>query len=208
MFQGVLPEPFDLLLARARDGDERAFEGLYRDLAPRVARYLRVQAPDFAEDAASDAWYEVARAIGRFEGNEIAFRAWVFTIARHKVVDHARREWRTRRVELSDQPVQGHGDDAAECADLAEQTRQAVALVRTLPPDQAEVVMLRVVAGLDNAEIAELLDKSSGAVRVLAHRGLRRLARTLQAAAPDGRSGADPESDGGAASAVQGGVTR
>ena len=198
----VLPEPFDALLARARSGDERAFEAIYRELQPRVARYLQVHAPDVAEDAAADAWYEVARAIHRFEGNEIAFRAWVFTIARRKVIDQARRDARRHTVTLPDEQREPGGDDAADIAARAEQTRQAIALVRTLPPDQAEVVMLRVVGGLDNTEIAELVGKSPGAVRVLAHRGLKRLARTLQArmvAAPGQVS---------AEAAVEGGVTR
>jgi RNA polymerase sigma-70 factor (ECF subfamily) len=51
-----------------------------------------------------------------------------------------------------------------------------LALVRTLPPDQAEVILLRVVAGMDNTQVAGLLGKTPGAVRVLSHRGLRRLA--------------------------------
>ncbi len=202
MSQGVLPEPFDALLARARTGDERAFEVLYRELAPRVARYLQVHAPDFAEDAAGEAWFEVARAIHRFEGNEIALRAWVFTIARRKVIDMARRDFGDRLVRLPDALAERVRDDTAERAAAAEETRQAIALVRTLAPDQAEVVMLRVVGGLDNAEIAELLGKSPGAVRILAHRGLKRLARTLQARTPQGPAQAS------AGSVVEGGVTR
>lgn len=198
----VLPEPFDVLLARARSGDERAFEALYRELAPRVARYLQVHAPDTAEDTAADAWYEVARAIHRFDGNEIAFRAWVFTIVRRKVIDQFRRDARQRLVTLPDDPRQAAGDDVADVAARAEETRAAIALVRTLPPDQAEVVMLRVVGGLDNDEIAVMVGKSIGAVRVLAHRGLRRLARTLEARTSHA---VDPAL---AQTAVEGGVTR
>ena len=71
---------------------------------------------------------------------------------------------------------------APDAADLALHnlaTQRAIALVSTLPPLQAEVIMLRVVAGLDTEVMAELLGRSPGAVRVAAHRGLRRLARIL-----------------------------
>ena len=61
-------------------------------------------------------------------------------------------------------------------------TRAALALVAELPPDQAEVVALRVLAGLEVAEVARIVGKRPGTVRVLAHRGLRRLAERMEAA--------------------------
>lgn len=179
------PSP-DELLGRARSGDEAAFAAIYRDVQPRLLRYLAVRAPDRAEDLCSDTWLEVARGVGGFVGDHVSFRAWVFTIGRHKLVDGVRRDAR-RPVRLVDRaesleilagPAPA-GADPAELTEADEATRAAVALVRTLPADQAEALMLRVVAGLDYAEIAVLMQRSQGAVRVLAHRGLRRLARTL-----------------------------
>ena len=71
------------------------------------------------------------------------------------------------------------GADAAADPQLvvteAAGTDAALALIATLPPDQAEVVLLRVVAGLDVATVAGIVDKQPGNVRVLAHRGLQRL---------------------------------
>ena len=111
----------------------------------------------------------------------------------------ARCGWSRTPTSSSDWAGTGSPDgreDAVDVGDRAEEareaTRRAVALVRTLPPDQAEVVLLRVVAGLEVAEVAELLGRSTGSVRVLSHRGLRRLAGTLaaardSAAAPSGR---------------------
>ncbi|MFI5099497.1 MAG: RNA polymerase sigma factor [Actinomycetes bacterium] len=184
---------FDVLLDRARSGDEDAFAALYRDLQPRLLRYLQVQAPDRAEDAAADTWLEVARSLGSFTGDESGFRSWVFTIARSRLVDGFRRDAR-RPVRLVDEEYElellaGQGDvdesdHVGARVEEEEATRRAIALVRTLPPDQAEVVLQRVVAGLEAAEVAALLGKSVGSVRVLSHRGLRRLARTLAATAP------------------------
>ncbi len=59
-------------------------------------------------------------------------------------------------------------------------TRAALAVIGQLPHDQAEVVLLRVVAGLDVEQVARVVGKRPGAVRVLAHRGLRRLAERLE----------------------------
>ncbi len=181
---------FDALLDRVRSGDEAAFAAIYRDLQPRLLRYLQVQAPERAEDVASDTWLEVARSIGSFEGDEPGFRSWVFTIGRSRLVDGIRRDAR-RPVRLVDEAYElellaGHWGntgtaDVGAGVEEEEATRRAIALVRTLPPDQAEVVLLRVVAGLEPAEVAAMLGKSVGSVRVLSHRGLRRLARTLTA---------------------------
>jgi RNA polymerase sigma-70 factor (ECF subfamily) len=175
----------DDLLDRARSGDESAFSVVYRDLQPRLLRYLQVQAPSLAEDVAAETWLEVARAIGGFSGDSTAFKSWVFAIARNRLVDAVRRSAR-RPVHLVDDTAElealagaGDLDDAGARAEAYEATQRALALVRTLPADQAEVVMLRVLAGFEPAEVALLVGKPVGNVRVLAHRGLRRLARAI-----------------------------
>ena len=66
--------------------------------------------------------------------------------------------------------------DAAEAALEVISTRAVLALVASLPGDQAEIIMLRVVAGLEAADVARIVGKTPGAVRVTAHRALRRLA--------------------------------
>jgi RNA polymerase sigma-70 factor (ECF subfamily) len=177
----MLDNRFANALDEARRGDEYAFALIYRDVQPALLRYLTVHSSSAAEDTAADTWLEVARGLGRFDGDERGFRAWVFTIARHKVIDRVRYEARRPSAPLIEAT---EGDlprvrDASEELEEAEATRAALALVRTLPPDQAEVILLRVLAGMDNATIAVMLGKSPGAVRVLAHRGLRRLAATL-----------------------------
>ncbi len=199
-----MPDPvLDALLDRARSGDEAAFAGVYRDVQPRLLRYLAVRSADRAEDLCSETWLEVARGLAAFEGDGTSFLSWVFTIARHKLVDGVRRDARRpeRLVEATDEldamaGAAAGGPDPAELTEAEEATRRAVALVRTLPPDQAEALMLRVVAEMDYVEIALLMGRSQGAVRVLAHRGLRRLARTLGVSRP-----------GELAESVEGGVT-
>ena len=174
------PDFPDVLGAAAR-GDEDAFGRLWRDLQPRLLRYFAVVSRAAAEDLASETWLGVIRGLDRFVGNEPAFRAWVFTIARHEVLDWRRRA--ARRV-TEDLPANGLIEQAAPddpAADALEgfSTRAALAEVATLPADQAEAILLRVVAGLGVDRVAEIMGKRPGTVRVLTHRGLRRLAERL-----------------------------
>jgi RNA polymerase sigma-70 factor (ECF subfamily) len=172
----VLNEEFPEVLAAAARGDELAFSALYRDVHPALLRYLRAMSWDIAEDAASECWFEVARGLGAFVGPEPAFRAWVFAIARRKLIDRIRYEARRPTAELSDLDLGGPlRRDVADDVVEMDATYRALALVQTLPTDQAEAVLLRVVAGLEYSDVARIMDRSAGAVRVLVHRGLRRL---------------------------------
>jgi RNA polymerase sigma-70 factor, ECF subfamily len=180
---------FDAVLAAATQGDERAFAILWRELQPALLRYLRVVAPAACEDLASETWLEVARGLGRFQGTEAGFRSWVFTVARHRMVDWRRREARHPTTPLPEIPERPGPRDAADSALEAISTRAALVLIAELPPDQAEVVALRVVGGLDVGQVAALVGKRPGAVRVLSHRGLRRLAERLGAERPAPRRG-------------------
>ena len=92
----MIGPPFPELLAAAQAGDEQAFAVLWRELQPAVLRYLRVAAPVAAEDLAADTWVSVIRGLARFRGDEQAFRAWVFMVARHRVIDWRRQAVRRR----------------------------------------------------------------------------------------------------------------
>ncbi len=177
----MLEQRFLETLARARSGNEHAFALIYNDIQPALLRYSWAQAPGHGEDISAEVWLEVSRALRRFDGDEQGFRAWVFTIARRKIIDHVRRDARRPTVVLQDaeEIYLNEARDVAEDYEDEEATKRALTLVRTLPQSQAEAILLRVVAGLDIAQVAGLLGKSPGAVRVLTHRGLRRLAAVL-----------------------------
>jgi RNA polymerase sigma-70 factor (ECF subfamily) len=177
----VIGPGFGETLAAARDGDERAFTVLWRDLNPALLRYLRVLAPATAEDTTAEVWVDVCRGLERFQGPETSFRAWVFTVARMRAVDAGRQAARrpVRPVPPELLPDGPAPDDPAEATVEALATREALALIAMLPPAQAEVVFLRVIAGLSTVEVGKIVGKQPGAVRVLAHRGLRRLAQHL-----------------------------
>lgn len=162
----------------AARGDEQAFAVVWRALQPALLRYLKVVAPDSADDLASETWLEVVRGLSKFQGGEAGFRSWLFTIARHRAIDLRRQQARrpVQSVPMEFLPELGAPDDPEAAALDTLSTEAAVALIARLPVDQAEVVMLRAVAGLDVAQVAAVIGKRPGTVRVLAHRGLRRLA--------------------------------
>lgn len=172
-------DDFQQVLAAAVQGDQDAFAALWRAHQPLLLRYLQVLAPGAAEDLASETWLVVARQLGRFGGHEGGFRAWLVEIARRQTRDWRRRQARRPVVPLPPNrlPDQVAVEDPAAAALERLSTRAALALIATLPPDQAEVVTLRAVVGLDTGQVAAVLNKRPGAVRVLAHRGLRRLAQ-------------------------------
>ena len=168
---------FSLTLASAQGGDEIAFACLFRDVQPALLRYLHVITPE-AEDVAGETWLQVVKGLPGFRGGEEAFRAWLFTIARHRAVDAGRARSRRPGVPMAGLVAaeQQTSPDAAEAALEAISTQAVLAVIKALPRDHAEIIMLRVVAGLETADVARIVGKTPGAVRVTAHRALRRLA--------------------------------
>ncbi|GAA3448929.1 hypothetical protein GCM10018962_07620 [Dactylosporangium matsuzakiense] len=177
--QRVRDEDLASALAAAIDGDAAGFAVLWRTLHPPLLRYLRVVCGDASEDVASETWLQASRDLSGFDGTTAAFRVWLFRIARHRGIDENRRAWRRHEEphEAVDQlrSAAAAPDVATEVVEL-DDTDRALRLIAGLPRDQAEAVMLRVVAGLDVAGTARVLGKRSGAVRIATMRGLRKLA--------------------------------
>jgi RNA polymerase sigma-70 factor, ECF subfamily len=180
----AVPAGLDATVHAARQGNADAFRLLYRDIQPRLLRYLRALAGDDAEDVASETWLQASRDLASFTGDYDAFRGWVTTIARHRAADHAR--YRSRRppsvpVPAGELAGLSAADDTAASAIEAVGTDEALRLIAALPPDQAEAVLLRAVVGLDAKTAAKVTGKRAGAIRSAAHRGLRTLAQRLDA---------------------------
>jgi RNA polymerase sigma-70 factor (ECF subfamily) len=172
---------FEDRLAGAKAGDESCFVELFRSIQPALLRYLRTIGGSLAEDVASETWVSVVKGLDRFKGDESGWRAWVFTIARSRLYDAQRRAGRMPPTVDGDEELvtRDDGFDVAAHVEEMFSTEAALALIRTLPKDQAEAVLLRHVAGLDVARTAKVLGKRPGAVRVAAHRGLKRLSEMV-----------------------------
>jgi RNA polymerase sigma-70 factor (ECF subfamily) len=169
------------LVGAAARGDEAAIATLYRELQPQLLRYLRHHAGRFAEDIASEVWLGLAPQLAGFGGTGADLRALMFTIARRRVVDHYRHHGRRPSIcSLDDSADRADGIDvAARAVENVTAQGAVAALVRGLPDDQAEIVLLRVLGELDVAQVAQIVGKSAGAVRIAQHRALQHLQQTL-----------------------------
>lgn len=160
---------FDQLVEEAVRGSDSAFTLLWRNYQPRMVRYLAMFTNE-PEDLCSEVWIKIATSIKGFQGDSKAFKGWIYTIARNAATDLARKKQRSgTSVELDESDWIGENSTMVEVMDL----------VKRLPQEYAEVIMLRVVADLDASEVAEIVGKTQGNVRVLTHRGLKQLNEML-----------------------------
>ncbi len=172
---------FDQTLDAAKAGGDWAWGELYRETAPILARYLRARGVPDVDDVVGETYLRVVRHLGSFTGSEASFRTWLFTIARHLVVDSARR--RTRRpvdatadaALLALAPV-GNAEDEAMALLGADVVRDALG---RLTVDQRDVLLLRILGDLSIDEVSQVLGRRPGAVKMLQSRGLATLRKTF-----------------------------
>ncbi len=168
------------LLNRAKEYDPAALGELYDQYAPRIYAYIyrRVGDAQLAEDLTGDVFVRVLQAIRSDRFWHTSFRAWLYRIAHNLVVDHFRRR-SPIELELDEQFFESEDDPPATVRKkLAhQQVRRAI---RHLTPDQQQVIVLRFGEGMKAREVAEVMDKSVGAVEALQHRALASLRRVLE----------------------------
>ncbi len=179
--RSVLDQSTDVIVA-ARRGEEWALTSLYRSIQPALLRYLAACAPEDDEDLAMEVWLDVAAALPRFSGSLEDLNRLVFTIARRRAIDHGRKRRRRRTepvgVERFER-IPGSIDPEAVVLDSMSGHEAARLIREVLTPEQAEVVLLRVVAGLSVSEVASVVGRRPSAISVIQHRALRRLAARL-----------------------------
>lgn len=166
-------EEFLQVLLAAQTGAEWAWQRLYVSVAAGVRGYVAAQGAQDPDDLTGEVLLHLVRGIHRFQGDERAFRSWVFLVAHHRVIDERRRNRRKddvlRRLPSPDAAtVDGDVLDRLWPAEWGERLDQ-------LSDDQRTVVLLRVVAGLSAEEVGRILAKTPGAVRVMQHRAVLRL---------------------------------
>jgi RNA polymerase sigma-70 factor (ECF subfamily) len=148
---------------------------LWRIYHPQVLRLLIAKRSASPEDVASQVWMDVSRSLNRFDGDGTDFRRWVFTIASRRSIDGHRRRKRHRADSIDARHAEIAALGTERAFEANDSLNRALAIVGQLSPSTAEAVMLRVVYDLSVAQVAEVMGRSEGAVRVLVHRGLSRL---------------------------------
>lgn len=172
---------YEEVLAAARAGADWAWSQLYHDLAPQVRGYLAAQGASDPDDLTGEVFLQVVRALPSFSGDEHGLRAWVFTIAHHRLIDDRRK--RQRRA-TDPQPYEvmevALGHVLAEDEALARLGGDEVlALLGRLTEEQRTVLALRLVANLTIPEVAEIVGRTVNATKALQRRGLKTLRKQL-----------------------------
>lgn len=155
------------------------FAMLYNRYVTNVYRYLlaRVGNQEDAEDLTSQTFLEAMEQLNRYRGQG-AFQAWLFRIARNKSIDHYRKNRRTMALE-DDQKLVDDGELPETAVELTLAIDDVLRHLNNISPDRAEVISLRLFGQLETREIAQTLDKSETAVRMLLHRGISDLQSRL-----------------------------
>lgn len=163
-----------------------AFTALYDRYAPRVIGYCRARIAN-ESDAEETAAQVLAKAWAGFPPDHRGtFRAWLFTVAHHTIVDYYRQASRTPSFasESALLTLESSVPPPDEASIAAETRTELVAAIASLPADQQQAITLR-VAGLKGREVAEVMGRSNEAIKMLQFRAITTL-RTLLATAPDG----------------------
>ena len=169
------------LVARGQQGDRDALEELYLIHFDRIYSYLHVSVGNRhdAEDLTTQTFLKMLEKIGTFKWQSAPFSAWLFRIAHNLAMDHfrARRRWQPEE-EVPEQP--GEEEPSAELVAMQTIGRESMLkLIDRLSPEQQQVLTLKFVFNLPNAEVAAILDKTEGAIKSLQHRALVSLQKQI-----------------------------
>src|SRR6266705_3956050 len=166
---------------RAQLGDRAALEELYLIHFDRIYSYLHVSVGNRhdAEDLTTQTFLKMLEKIGSFKWQSAPFSAWLFRIAHNLAMDHfrSRRRWQPEE-EVPEPP--GEEEPSAEMEAMQSIGRESMLkLIERLSPEQQQVLTLKFVFNLPNAEVAAIFDKSEGAIKSLQHRALVSLQKQI-----------------------------
>lgn len=177
-----IPSSFAAVLPAARTGADWAWAEIYTTLAPPLLGYLSAGGAADPEDLLGEVFAQMVRDLPRFDGGESAFKAWVFTIAHHRLVDARRYSGRRPVQPVPDDVIERHGprgnveDEALDRLTNARVRR----LIEALPAGQRDVLLLRILGGLTVEQVSKAVGKRAGAVKALQRRGLAALKTALE----------------------------
>ena len=168
---------------KARTGDPEAVGWIYERYFDRIYRYvhLKVGEATEAEDITEQVFLKMIEAVGKFHWQGSSFASWLFRIAHNLIIDNARQHSRRPQVPLD--PVgeflPSEGNDPhtlAEQSDIGAHLKECISELTEL---QARVITLKFAGGLSNAEVAEIMDRTEGAIKALQYSALQNLNKLM-----------------------------
>lgn len=174
-----LPDERDLI-ARAKAGDKDAVSTLYEGYAQSIFRYIsyRVDSDAQAEDLTAEVFLRMVQGLPTYIDSGAPFGAWLYRIAATQIADHYRNRHRHPSEPISESQPSDDTDPLGKTA-KAEEREQLRAALQALPADYQNLLVLRFMQNLPHEEVAAILNKSEGAIRVMQHRALKALAHAL-----------------------------
>jgi RNA polymerase sigma-70 factor (ECF subfamily) len=164
------------LVRRAQKGDRNAIAALYDEYHARIYRYVAYRVGDraLADDLTADVFVAMVQKIGDYQERGRPLLAWLYTIAGNVVKMHYRRQKRAEFAPLPEEMID-HEMDPAGAAHVRLTHERLMCAMPHLSESQRQVILLKFIEGFENAEIAAVLNKTEGAIRVLQHRALTAL---------------------------------
>lgn len=171
----------DALAVRAQGGDRSALAELYDMYVQDIYRFVsfKTRSRATAEDLTSDIFLTVVEKLKQFNPNKGSFRTWIYTIARHIIIDHYRAQKETRQ--LSDAWDIADDADIPDAVDTALFSSQIDTLLKTLSADQRDIIIMRLWEDMSYDEIAAVLGKQPAACRMAYSRAIAQLQRSMPA---------------------------
>jgi RNA polymerase sigma-70 factor (ECF subfamily) len=167
----------------AIEGEASAFGELYDRYQPKIYRFifLKVSHREEAEDLTHQVFLNAWKNVERYTDQGFPFSSWLFRIARNKVIDYYRTKKTTLDIDVIPEEIVGIAEqDSQQDAENTLQLEKVYRALQQLSEEQKEVLILRFIQELSYDEVAEIMDKSPGTVRVLQHRGIKRLQTLLK----------------------------
>lgn len=170
------------LLARAAVLDEEALAELYDRYEAKIYSYIYRRTSDqiLAEDLTAQVFLKMLEAIHGEKSWHSSFSGWLYRIAHNLVIDHYRLRDRQKQVSLDEAPMMPDpGINPVRAAEIALEAEHLRSALRRLTDEQAQVISLRFLEGYSFGEIADMMDKTEGAVKALQHRAVATLRQFL-----------------------------
>jgi len=170
-------------LKEARKGDKESFGLLYEKYGQQIFRFIywQVSNKEQAEDLNQEVFLKAWKNIEKYQERNCPFSSWLYRIARNTVIDFYRTQKKVYPIE--DEIFFSGGDDLRENPKKIAETKIEIERVKkvlnSLPNNQREIIILKFIEGFSNKEIAKILKKSEGAIRILQYRAIKNLKKIL-----------------------------
>ncbi len=174
----------DEALVRAGEGDSEAFGVLYERYIGRIYNYIYYRTGNAydAEDLTARVFFRAMHHIDSYQNRGLPFSAWLYRIAHNLVANWHRDNSRKQEIPLDEGLAAHHpGEEFPEAALVMNEERERLlVLIRRLPAERQQLIILKFVEHMSNAEIGQIMGRSEGAVKSLYHRTLLALRDELE----------------------------